>query len=178
MRINNVPKTSNIQNKEEVKASKINTSTKQNVVPAAVFEKSKSEDKGHVYDRSTIDKLKKDSDKSYESLKRLVDTMIRRQGKALNFLNSNDVIQVDESARAEANELISLDGPLGVEAMSDNIVDFAIAVSGGDKSKLETLRNAIDKGFREAERILGTLPKISLDTYDRIMDKLNKWENE
>lgn len=62
--------------------------------------------------------------------------------------------------------------------MCDKIVEFAIAISGGDKSKLDTLITAIDKGFSEAGRILGGFPDISLKTYDRIMEKLNDWKNE
>ena len=184
MRIDSVQNMKKIQNKEEIKVDKsdkidrINPSTKENTTPAAVFESSDVEDKGHVYDKSTIDRLKKDSEKSYENLKRIVDSLIRRQGKAMNLSGKDQMIEIDAATRAEAGELISANGPLGVEAVSDSIVDFAIAVSGGDKAKLETLRNAIDKGFKEAERILGTLPQISLDTHDRIMEKLDNWEKE
>lgn len=75
--------------------------------------------------------------------------------------------------------MIAEDGPLGVETTSGKIVDFAKALSGGDKGKLEELKGAIEKGFNEAKRILGgTLPEISQKTYDSIMDKLSAWENE
>ena len=57
-------------------------------------------------------------------------------------------------------------------------MDFAKALSGGDKSKLPELRAAIEKGFREAERILGGLPQISRDTYDEVMRLLDEWANE
>ena len=79
-------------------------------------------------------------------------------------------------ARLEAHELIWPDGILGVEAVSQRIVDFAIAISGGDKSKLDILRKAIDDGFKAAEKILGELPEISKETYNRIMEKLDAWE--
>lgn len=181
MRINNIQNTKHLENRDVDKADKsdkVKPITREDVKPGAIFEKSKPEDKGHVYDKSTIEKLKKDSERSYDSLKKMVENLLRRQGTALNLLGPKDLVEVDEATRAEAGELISSKGPLGVEAVSDSIVDFAIAVSGGDKSKLDTLRNAIDKGFREAERILGGLPKISTDTYDRIMEKLDTWEKE
>ena len=61
---------------------------------------------------------------------------------------------------------------------SDTIVYFAKAISGGNKSKLDKLIAAIDKGFSEAGKALGGLPEISMKTYDRIMEKLDVWKNE
>ena len=178
MKINSIGAINNIQNKDNPNNKKANQISKEKNTPAAVFEKSRVEDKGHVYDKTTIDKLKMDSEKSYVNLKRMVEDMLQRQGKSINLVHSGDLVDVDATARAEASELIGPDGPLGIEAVSDKIVDFAIAVSGGDKSKLETLRKAIDKGFKEAERILGGLPEISSKTYDSIMKKLDNWEKE
>lgn len=149
-----------------------------NMEAAAVYEKSKPEDKTHVYDKLSIEKLKQDSEKAYATLRQIVENLLKRQGKTLDILQLDDVVQVDETARIEARQLIGANGPLGVEAVSDRIVNFAKAVSGGDKSKLDKLRSAIDKGFKEAEKILGQLPEISRKTYDRIMEKLDAWEEE
>lgn len=145
---------------------------------AAVYEKSQAEDKGHIYDKGTIDQLKRDSEKAYSHLRQLVESLLQRQGKTLKLIDPDEIIKVDDAARAEANELIGENGPLGVEATSDRIVKFAKAISGGDKSKLDTLKKAIDQGFKEAEKILGKLPEISQKTYDRIMEKLGEWEEE
>ena len=106
----------------------------------------------------------------------MVEELLKSQGKVLKDLLPGDTVKVDGATRLEASKLIADDGPLGIEAMSDKIVDFAKAISGGDKGKLETLKKAIDKGFREAERILGGLPDISMKTYDRSMEKLDLWE--
>lgn len=146
--------------------------------PAAVYEKSQAQDKSHVYDKVTIDQLKRDSEKAYSHLRQLVASLLERQGKTFESLDPNEIVEIDETARAEANELISENGPLGVEATSDRIVNFAKAISGGDKSKLDTLKKAIDQGFKEAEKILGKLPDISQKTYARIMEKLGEWEEE
>ena len=145
---------------------------------AAVYEKSKLEDKTHVYDKLSIEKLKQDSEKAYATLRQIVESLLKRQGKTLDILQIDDVVKVDETARIEARELIGANGPLGIEAVSDRIVNFAKAVSGGDKSKLDKLKGAIDKGFKEAEKILGQLPEISRKTYDRIMEKLDAWQEE
>ena len=72
--------------------------------------------------------------------------------------------------------MISEDGPFGVKAVSDRIVDFAIAVSGNDTSKLGELKAAIDKGFEKARDAFGgTLPDICNRTYDEAMRKLDEW---
>ena len=42
------------------------------------------------------------------------------------------------------------DGYWGVEKTSDSILDFAKALSGGDKDKADELLNAFKKGFSQA----------------------------
>lgn len=153
-------------------------------IPAAVYEKEEPvkkttyEKPAHKYNKATIDKLKIQSEMAYNQLRTLVSSLLKRQGKTWNQVKITDVIKVDEQARLEAEELIGEDGPLGVEAVSDNLVNFAKAISGGDPSKMEELKAAIDKGFKEAEKILGELPEISQRTYDMTMAKLDKWAEE
>ena len=146
--------------------------------PAAIYNKSEKKNIRHIYDKNTILKLKAETDKAYDSLRRIVEELLTRQGKTFKLLGPDTIVEVDEKARLEAQELIGPDGELGVEKTSQRIVDFAIAISGGDKSKLEDIKRAIDKGFKEAERVLGELPEISRQTYDAIMEKLDAWEKE
>ena len=98
-------------------------------------------------------------------------------------LNPNQMLQirtlleggahVSPELRAQAQAAIAEDGFWGVEAVSDRLVDFAWALSGGDQSRFETMRNAISRGFAAAERLWGgELPQISRDTYDATMRKL------
>lgn len=184
MKINNSNNPINIkrlQSQENVKSKKADPVPKNNEstkTSGDLFEKSKTEDKGHVYSKATIDQLKVASQKSFDRLKEMINTMLQKQGASFNLSSSNQMINIDSATRAEASEMISENGPYGIEAMSDNIVDFAKAVSGGDKSKFDTLKAAIDKGFNEAEKALGGLPEISMKTYDRIMEKLDLWKNE
>lgn len=166
----------NFQNNEHIKKNKVELPNKPSNEPGATFEKSKGQDKKTTYDKATIDMLKNESNKSFDTLKKMVAEMLKSQGKAFKDLLPGELVKVDSATRAKANDLIGENGPLGIEAMSDKIVDFAKAISGGDKTKLATLKSAIDKGFKEAERILGTLPEISTKTYDRIMEKLDIWE--
>ena len=188
--MSNIKSINNLENKREIgeknvtgekrvtEEKRVDPSKGEKSEPAAVYEKSQPEDKTYAYDRASVERLKKESDNVQGQLKQMVADMLRRQGSSLDLLKAGLNIKVDDTARAEANKLIGPDGPLGVEAMSDTIVNFAKAVSGGDKGKLDTLIGAIDKGFREAERILGGLPEISQQTYSRIMEKLDDWKNE
>lgn len=181
MKINNLSNIKHLQNKDNAKAKKADPVPKKETADKAnkdVFEKSKLEDEGIVYNKATIDRLKVESQKSFDQLKRMIDNMLKKQGVSFDLSSSDTMIDIDPATRAEASEMIGENGPYGIEAMSDTIVDFAIAISGGDKSKFDTLKAAIDKGFKEAEKALGGLPEISMKTYDRIIEKLDVWKNE
>ena len=181
MKITNMPPVNAIRPTKKVQANNI-PQEKAEIKnrPAAIYEKSdkiRSEDSSHVYDSKTIEQLKTESEKAHSQLIRLVQEMLKKQGKSFSHLNPSDTIKVDEATRQEAAAMIGPDGPYGVEAVSDRLVDFAKAISGGDKSKAESLRSAIGQGFKEAERILGGLPQISKDTYARTMEKFDAWVN-
>lgn len=174
MKIERIHPTTSIVKPEKVVPAK---KAKEKESPAAIYEKTdKNENIGHIYDKKTVDKLKKETQRAYSSLRRIIEYLLIRQGKSIHLLEQGEEIEVDDQARLEAQDLIGPDGILGVEAVSQRIVDFAIALSGGDKSKLDGLRKAIDEGFKEAEQVLGQLPEISKETYNRIMEKLDAWE--
>lgn len=133
--------------------------------------------KTHNIDQNEINKLIEEARKSYNGLREIVQKLIVQQKKNnKDSLMNKGIGEVDEKDRLEAQEAISENGEWGIEAVSDSIVNFAIAISGNDKGKFEELRAAIEKGFREAERIFGgQLPEISHKTYEVTMDKLNSW---
>ncbi len=125
---------------------------------------------------SDVDALKAAADQRYENLLALVKQLLNKQGetskRALGFERTNT------KSITEAQAAISEDGEWGVKAVSDRIVQFAIAASGGDKSKYETLKASIDKGFQQAAKALGgELPGISQETYKETMRKLDAWKN-
>ena len=59
-------------------------------------------------------------------------------------------LTVDADTIAQAQKDIAEDGYWGVEKTSDRILDFAKALSGGDKDKADELLNAFKKGFSQA----------------------------
>jgi hypothetical protein len=130
-------------------------------------------------DTEAIARLQDESEKAYQGLRQLVEQLLARQGIGVKEVERGAALKVDAAARAEAVALVADDGELGPEAVSTRIVDFARSLSGGDSAKIGILRGAIEEGFREAARMLGgTLPEVSLRTYDMVMQKLDAWAAE
>ena len=126
---------------------------------------------------SEIASLKDAADQAYANLRTLVEQMLKKQGSASKKASASPDIDLGASQQAKLS--ISEDGEFGVKAVSDRIVDFAVAISGGDKAKYEELKAAIDKGFQLASKSLGgSLPDISQQTYDEVMRKLDEWKND
>jgi phosphoenolpyruvate-protein kinase (PTS system EI component) len=127
-----------------------------------------------------VDRLWEEADRATASLRKLVEDLIANQGKkARGVPSEKKTLLIDSKTRAEAEKMISDDGEWGVAAVSSRIVDFAKSLSGGDKSKIAVLRDAIEKGFKAAEEALGgELPDICKKTYDEVMKQLDQWEKE
>ena len=93
------------------------------------------------------------------------------------FLAKGD-FTVDAATKAQAQADIAEDGYWGVEATSSRIVDFAVALCGDDKDKLEEMKAAFEKGFKQAEKTWGgELPEICQRTYDKVFEKFDKLIN-
>lgn len=153
-------------------ANPIDTYTPSEKTKAIVYEKPTAKP-----DTETIERLKAESEQHYQQLKNLVKQLLEQQGYTLSdALEGNVTLEVDEATRLEAQASISDGGEHSVEKVSDRLVSFAIAISGGDRSQLETLKGAIEEGFRAAEEAFGgTLPEISYKTLEATMNKLDKW---
>jgi len=130
-------------------------------------------------DSEAIARLKAESEKAHSGLRQLVEQLLKRQGMTFQGLKGVEYVEIDEVTQVEAAALIDEGGELSAEAVSDRIVDFAKAISGGDKSKLAILRGAIEEGFRAASAAFGgQLPEISQRTYEMITQKLDAWMEE
>lgn len=58
-------------------------------------------------------------------------------------------------------------------------MNFAKALVGGDPSRAEEMRDAVIKGFEEAQKAWGgELPDISQQTYDATMKLFDDWAAE
>lgn len=191
--------------KTQASATTSTTATKADSNPfgaAAVYEKSDEKDvslannKTYKVDQKQVQQMIKESEDKVKSFRKLLESLVRKQAEK-NALASgtkpstelkdlmdkisrgeNVTVEVDEATRLEAQEMISEDGYYGVKQTSERILNFAKAISGGDPSKIETLRDAVKKGFAEVEKMFGgELPQISKDTYDAVMKGFDEWEN-
>ena len=139
-------------------------------------------------DSETIAKLKADADQRLSQLKGIVEQLITKQGKTSETVSIwsqfrqgilDGTITVDEATAKQAQEDISEDGYWGVKQTSERILDFAKALTGGDSSKVEDIRTAIEKGFSEAAKLWGDeLPEISQKTHDAVMKGLDEWAKQ
>lgn len=152
---------------------------KDEYVPSQPIETVTYENPNKSSSTKSIEQLKLESEQAHNQLKELVQKMLSAQGIKANQLSPDSLVTIDPETRIAAQNAIGEGGEHSPEKVSDRIVDFAIAISGGDKTKLNTLIQAIDKGFSEAARTFGgQLPDISHRTYDMIREKLDKWSNE
>ena len=128
--------------------------------------------------------LQADSEARMAQLQSIVLRTINKQaetyGQATDIWSvlSSGNFTVDAATKAQAQADIAEDGYWGVEATSKRIVDFAVALCGDNKDKLEEMKEAFEKGFKQAEKTWGgELPDICQRTYDAVFDKFDNLIN-
>lgn len=146
-----------------------------------------SSNKSSKVDAATIDKLKADAEARFASLQSLVDKLLTKQSETNQYATLGDLmtavkdgkIAVDPETVAQAKKDVADDGYWGVEQTASRIVDFAKALTGGDASKVEEMRKAIEKGYKSATKTWGSdLPEISQKTNSRVNELLDQWADE
>ena len=154
---------------------------------AAVYDKEEAvENKQKTYKRDdkTVEKLLAESEKRAQSLRDLVQKMLRKQGET--YTEATDIyallregkVKVDPETSAQAKKDIAEDGYWGVNQTSDRLVSFAKALTGGDPSKADEMIEAVKKGFEEATKAWGgELPEISKRTLEAAVQKLESWRD-
>lgn len=130
-------------------------------------------------DRARMEQLWNHHHQQVESFRRMMEALFDRQareyGIAVGTWNPQDV-PVTQEMRDSAQAQIDEGGYFSVEATAGRILDFAVAISGGDASRIEVLRGAIEQAFENAERIWGgELPEISQQTRAAVMEGLDQW---
>lgn len=137
-----------------------------------------------IYTQNTdlVNKLKADAEQKTASFRKMVETMLLKQGNvSVNADNMWKLLAkgdftVDKATAEAAQAEIAEDGYWGVEQTSDRILSFAEALTGGDPEKMEEMRDAFIKGFKQATGAWGKeLPDISQKTYDAVMKKFDNY---
>lgn len=204
MSVNGITATGGIDYNAYDAGSKNTTANTKADTTAKAEETAAKNDTGVVYEKSSetqtdsakktykpntelVAKLKADADARTEQLRSLVQQLFTKQGNTYGIATGDDMwkflasgnFTVDAATKAQAQADIADDGYWGVEQTSDRILDFAKALSGGDPDKIEELKNAFIKGFKQATGAWGRdLPSISGRTYDATIEKFDKWAEE
>lgn len=178
-------KTSEEQTKSESSAAK--TSEEQS---GAVYEPSKAATvstakKTYTQNADLVAKMKADQESRQNQLQSIVEQLMTKQGQTYNSANgiwsilAGGNLKVDAATQAQAQKDVAEDGYWGVKQTSERILDFATALTGGDPSKIEEMREAFKKGYKQAEKTWGgELPEISKQTYDAVMTGFDKLAEE
>ncbi len=168
--------------KTEEKAEQSSSSNKSGVVYEPSTEKAtESSKKTYTQNTALVNKMKADAENHAKQLQNIVQQLMTKQGQTYNTANdmwkflASGEFEVDAATKAQAQKDIAEDGYWGVEQTSDRIIDFATALTGGDPDKIEEMREAFKKGYKQAEKTWGgELPDISKRTYDAVMQKFDK----
>ena len=154
-----------------------------NVESGVVYERSTETKatKKYTPDTNLVEKLKADAEQRAASFRSMIEQMMSKQTNA--YGQANDIwkflasgkFEVDPATKLQAQKDIAEDGYWGVKQTSERIIDFATALTGGDPDKVEEMRAAFQKGYKQAEKTWGgELPEISKQTYDAVMKKFDE----
>ncbi|SCX05621.1 hypothetical protein SAMN02910339_00820 [Lachnospiraceae bacterium YSD2013] len=173
--------TSTVSKATEVKEEKAVETVKEDV--GAVYEKGQNQGKATYSinkmskeDRDAlVNQLNADMEKRQAQLLDLVQKTISGQVGAYGKATGDDMwkflasgkFTVDSATKAQAQADISEDGYWGVKQTSQRLFDFASALAGDDVEKMKSMQEAIEKGYKQAEKTWGKeLPEISKNTID------------
>lgn len=114
-----------------------------------------------------------------------MESVISKQGSTYQNADSmwkflaSGKFTVDKETALAAQKEIGEDGYWGVKQTSERIFSFAEALTGGDPDKMEEMRAAFIKGYKQATGTWGKdLPDISSKTYDAVMEKFDNYNKK
>lgn len=182
--------TSAAKTTEEKTNSEVSAEKKSEEQTGAVYEPSNAAatstvKKTYTQNADLVAKMKADAQSRQNQLQSIVEQLMTKQGQTYNSANgiwsilAGGNLKVDAATQAQAQKDIAEDGYWGVKQTSERILDFATALTGGDPDKIEEMREAFKKGYKQAEKTWGgELPDISKQTYDAVMNGFDKLAEE
>lgn len=166
-------------------ASAEKTTSAKESTTGVVYEPSdrkKTEKTTYKPNANLVAKLKADAEQRTSQFRQMVESMLTKQGQTFNKANdmwkilASGNFTVDRATAEAAQAEIGENGYWGVEQTSDRILSFAEALTGGDPDKMEKMRDAFIKGYKQATGAWGKeLPDISSKTYDAVMKKFDDY---
>ena len=170
------------QNQQNAEAQQ---NTQGGLTPAGVFQQSSAPPNPFPPDRAAMTRLTNEALQRSQQLMQLVERLFGTQARTFETAMSDlraaieAGFEVDADVVAQAQRDIADDGYFGVEQTSQRILDFARAISGGDPSRINVLRDAVERGFQAAERAWGgNLPEISHRTLEAVRRGFDEWAAE
>ena len=163
-------------------------------VATDIFEASGSDPATTVYkpDKDKIQAMIEESDRQVAAFRKMIESVLGKQAQKSDIVEKwekwfetkdgklkelLDGLEVTEEDRVAAQKEIDEGGYYSIEETAKRILDFAIALSGGDPSKIELLRGAVTDGYKAAEKSWGEeLPEISQKTYEAVMNGFDEWK--
>jgi hypothetical protein len=135
---------------------------------------------GAAQAKPDLQSLLEESDRKAQQIIDLIIPLVKQQGLNLAKVVSGDQrLNIDAATIAKAKAAIADDGEFGVKQVAERILSFAKSAIGNDPSKLDAIRAAVEKGFKDAANILGgSLPEISQKTHTAIMAEFDRWAND
>jgi hypothetical protein len=133
------------------------------------------------YDSIEINKLISGNEKKIHEFKEQIKKMIAKQCEESNLTLFGQKLHVSLEDSQKSTEQIEEGGEYSVDAVATRIMDMAKELSGGDKSKISLLKDAVNKGFEAAGMEFNDgagLPEICNKTYDEIMKRFDDWQKE
>ena len=136
-------------------------------------------------DADTVNQLKADLEQQKSRFLTSVKDMLTKQGVKVAEGDgiwkqiAQGKFKVDDETAAAAKEATSENGFWGVKQTSERFIKYAKALTGGDPAKAQAMKEAFQKGYKEAEKAWGgSLPELSQQTYDATMKLFDDWANE
>lgn len=184
--------------KEPSAAAVVAVAAQQEVREADKVELSSEVSKASVYqkDTSAIARMRAEAKSQNTMLRRMAERLITEQyengNELFQLLYGHKAVQLNPNIRVKkpelkteaqvreyAQETAGDNGYYGVKQTSGRIIDFAKALSGGDISKIEPFRKAVENAFSDARVELGSpLPEITQSTYSAVMQGFDEWASQ
>ncbi len=176
-------KTDKAQGTQESKSAQSAAAQKPNV---DTFVKSSESKEAEEPKRLSADQLKQIQEQRMQSFTKMLNDIVSSQanaGKKAQLAKkgiTKDLfsdLMVTPEQRLAAQQAVGEDGEWGVNAVATRIMDMCVALSGGDASKVEEMRAAVDKGFEQAAGQWGSaLPSICDQTHEEINRRFDYWK--
>jgi hypothetical protein len=129
-------------------------------------------------DRERVSALWSAHQERVDSFRRMVETLLNQQAERQGLSEGWSIrdIEITDEMRAEASEMVAEGGYFSVEETAARMLDFAVALTGGDPAQIDVMRDAVQRGFDQAERMFGgEMPEISHQTLAAVMNGFDEW---